>query len=890
MAFEMNEEDYLAHYGTLTYSGRYRWGSGEDPYQRLNRFLGETVRMKQEGYSEAEIAKAFGLKNSTELRTHKTIANYDRAYLDYTRAVNLREQGYGHTEIAKKMGWGADKESKVRKILAPHYLDRQQRFEASLSSLREQVNKKEIVDVGTGVQEALKLKETEKNKIVRALQMEGYNKYIIKERQAGTGEQTSTMVLTKPDIQWKEAFDRRADIKPFSGDIDMAREGNMLGFVKPKQLAKNRVDIVYGDEGGAESDGMIYLRPGVKDLSLGANHYAQVRIKVGPDHYMKGMAIYKDGLPDGVDVQFHTNKNRDVPIYGDKKSSILKPLKDDPENPFGASIARQITEGEGKNRKATSVCNIVNDESDWNKWSKNLPSQFLSKQSDKLIRTQLELTQSNRRSELDDIKALNNPVVRKHMLMKYADSADAAAVHLKAAALARQKTHVLLAVPEMKSTEVYAPNFKNGERVVLVRFPHAGNFEIPELVVNNRQKDAKGLIGTAQSAIGINSKVAERLSGADFDGDTVLVIPNNSGAVKTSNPLKGLENFSPHTQYKEVPGMKVMTKKGTGTEMGKVSNLITDMSIAGATPSEMARAVRHSMVVIDAEKHRLNYKQSEIDNGIAALKKKYQSGGASTIISRAKGRAQVPEREPRKARDGGPIADDGSLVYTPTNRTYIDPKTGKEVAAITRGTKMEFAKDARTLSSGHPVEELYATHANIMKGLANQARAEYKRTPNLKYSPEAKVKYSKEVAELDEALRKAKSNAPLERLANRAANARVKAMLDENPGIEADDLKKYRGRALTAARDRVGAKKARIEPTDAQWKAIQEGAISNHKLEEILRHGNQEVIVSLATPKNKQKLSTSKIGMIKSMAARGYTQAEIAERLGISTSTVNEYT
>ena len=203
---------------------------------------------------------------------------------------------------------------------------------------------------------------------------------------------------------------------------------------------------------------------------------------------------------------------------------------------------------------------------------------------------------------------------------------------------------------------------------------------------------------------------------------------------------------------------------------------------------------------------------------------------------------------------------------------------------------MELTTDARTLSSGHPVEELYASHANIMKGLANQARAEYKNTPNLKYSPEAKAKYAKEVAELDEALRKAKANAPLERLANRAANARVKAMLDDNPGIEADDLRKYKGRALSAARDRVGAKKARIEPTEAQWKAIQEGAISNHKLEEILRHGNQEVIVSLATPKNKQKLSTSKIGTIKAMAARGYTQAEIAERLGISTSTVNEYT
>ena len=68
---------------------------------------------------------------------------------------------------------------------------------------------------------------------------------------------------------------------------------------------------------------------------------------------------------------------------------------------------------------------------------------------------------------------------------------------------------------------------ENGERVVLIRHPHGGTFEIPELTVNNKNPDARKIVGTikSQDAIGIHHKVAEHLSGADFDGDTVLVIP-----------------------------------------------------------------------------------------------------------------------------------------------------------------------------------------------------------------------------------------------------------------------------------------------------------------------------------------------------------------------------
>src|SRR5699024_2895060 len=338
-----------------------------------------------------------------------------------------------------------------------NYLAKQQRFENSLTALREQVKQKELVDVGEGVQEALGLTSTEKNKLIRALEMEGYEKHIVKERTGIPGNDRSTVVLAKPGTTWGEAFKNREKIQTFSGDYDVVSDGNPLGVVKPKPLAKNRVQVVYGNEGGAEANGLIKVRPGVKDLSMGDNHYAQVRIQVGPKHCMKGMTVYANDLPDGVDVQFFTNKNRDVPVYGDKKASILKTIKfdpNDPNNPFGTSISRQITDGEGKNRKATSVLNIVNEDKDWKDWSRNLPAQFLVKQNNKLVRSQLEMTQSGRRAELEEIKALKNNTIKQHMLEKYAESADAAAVHLKAAALTGQRTHVLLPVPTLKDNEV----------------------------------------------------------------------------------------------------------------------------------------------------------------------------------------------------------------------------------------------------------------------------------------------------------------------------------------------------------------------------------------------------------------------------------------------------
>ena len=111
----------------------------------------------------------------------------------------------------------------------------------------------------------------------------------------------------------------------------------------------------------------------------------------------------------------------------------------------------------------------------------------------------------------------------------------------------------------------------------------------------------------------------------------------------------------------------------TQNEMGKISNLITDMTLRGATEDELAAAVRHSMVVIDAEKHHLDYKQSELDNDIKTLRRTYQDGpqgGASTLISRAKSPLSVDKRR------GSPIIDPetGEVSYKPANETYVNKK------------------------------------------------------------------------------------------------------------------------------------------------------------------------------------------------------------------------
>ncbi|RGD22620.1 helix-turn-helix domain-containing protein [Subdoligranulum sp. AM23-21AC] len=892
-------EDNLMHYGTPRHSGRYPWGSGDNPYQRSGDFLSRIEELKNQGLTETEIAKAMGM-STTQYRAQKSLAKDERRALDVARAKSLREDGLSLNEIAREMGFAND--SSVRSLLNERSEARMNQAKKTAEFLKEQIAEKGMIDVGTGVERELGISKEKLKEALAILEAEGYPVYGGRIQQAtNPGKHTTLQVVCPPGTEHKEIYDydNIHSVKDYISYDD--GESFRKSFVYPESMDSSRLKIRYAEDGGIEKDGVIEIRRGVEDLSLGESHYAQVRILVDGNRYLKGMAVYSDDLPDGVDVVFNTNKKQGTPT-GD----VLKKITNDPENPFGSLIKEhggqsyyddpngKYTDPVTGKKQSLSLINKRAEEGDWGEWSDHLPSQFLSKQSMTLINKQLDLATKDKFAEFDEICSLTNPTVKKALLKSFADDCDSAAVHLQAAALPRQKYQVILPVTDMKDDEVYAPNYKNGEKVALIRYPHGGTFEIPILTVNNKQPTAKRMLDNALDAIGINSKVAERLSGADFDGDTVMVIPTGGKVKVTSTPpLKGLEGFDPKLEYGGKKEGTFKPMKNTQTEMGKISNLITDMTLKGATQDELARAVRHSMVVIDAEKHKLDYKQSERDNGISALKKKYQGTvdengryheGAATLISRAKSETSVLKRK------GSPIInkETGEQRYKEVYEEYTD-KNGKVKVRTQASTKMAETKDARTLSSGTPQEEAYADYANNMKSLANRARREMMNTGKIAYSASAKRTYQAEVDSLEAKLNVALKNAPRERQAQILANAAVKAKKQENPDMTKGEIKKANQQALTAARNSVGAKREPILITDREWEAIQAGAISENRLTQIINNVDTDKLRQRATPRATTTLSSAKVNKIASMNASGYTTAEIAEALGVSASTVSKY-
>ena len=883
-------EEMLMHYGMPRRSGRYPWGSGDNPYQHSGDFLSRVEELKKQGLSETEIAKSMGL-TTTQYRTQKSLAKDERRALEVATAKGLREKGYSLNEIAEKMGYTND--SSIRSLLNENSEARMNQARKTAEFLKEQIDKKGMIDVGTGVERELGISKEKLNQALYILEMEGYPVYGGGVPQVtNPGKQTNIKVICPPGTEHKDIYNFE-NVHSVTDYVSHDGGDTFDTFVYPKSMDSSRLQIRYAEEGGVQKDGVVEIRRGVEDLSLGGSHYAQVRILVDDTRYIKGMAIYSDDLPDGVDVVFNTNKKLGTP-----KNDVLKKITDDPENPFGSLIKAggQSYYIDANGQRQLSLINKRAEEGDWGEWSDHLPSQFLSKQSMTLIKKQLGLAAADKQAEYDEICSLTNPTVKKALLKSFAADCDSAAVHLQAAALPRQKYQVILPITTMKDNEVYAPNYKNGEQVALIRFPHGGTFEIPVLTVNNKQADARRILGNAKDAVGINSKVAERLSGADFDGDTVMVIPTG-GKVKitSTSPLRGLEGFDPKAEYgpDTYKGRTVKAMKNTQTEMGKISNLITDMTLKGATEDELARAVRHSMVVIDAEKHKLDYKQSEADNGIASLKKKYQGTvdedgryheGAATLISRAKSETSVLKRK------GSPIInpETGEQSYKEVYEEYVD-KNGKTRVRTQASTKMAETKDAYLLSSGTPQEEAYADYANKMKSLANQARKEMVSTGKIAYSASAKAAYQEEVDSLSAKLNVALMNAPRERQAQVIANASVAAKKQDNPDMTNGEIKKANQQALTAARASVGARRETIKVTDREWEAIQAGAISENKLTQIINNVDIDDLRQRATPRSTTELSAAKVSKITSMNASGYSTAEIAEALGVSTSTVSKY-
>ena len=920
--------EYLAHYGTPRHSGRYPWGSGKNP-QRNRNFLQRADDLKAQGLSEVEIAKAFGL-SSGDYRAIRKHYTYQVAMENQQEAEKLKAKGWSNIAIADKLGVS---EGTVRNLLNPSKKKRENTVQNVADHLKDLLKEKPYLDIGEGVARQLNISDDTLKAVRLVLEDEGYNVHDFRLPQINNPKQfTNMLVLTEGD---KTKADVKQNIGKLSSPDGLYFEdyGETAKVRKPiPSIDSSRIAIRYAEDGGGEKDGVMEIRPGTEDISLGGRNYAQVRIGVDGTHYLKGMAVYSTdpkSMPAGVDIVFNTSKHKGTPMLGpNSDESVLKPMKKDPANPFGAAFRQWEYDG-ADGTKHVSPVNIVNDDEDWDKWKNNLSAQFLSKQLPAVAKQQLDIRYGEMAKEFNDIKSLTNPTLKKQFLEEFADNCDSAAVHLKAAALPRQGAYAILPITSLKDNEVYAPMYKEGEEVILVRHPHEGIFQIPKLTVTHSNPDGIKMLGTAPShAIGINSTVANQLSGADYDGDTVLVIPTEGQKLRSmkareGEPLHGLLSFNPSDVYYRSPDDPMCTgksrdgKKGDGfnkgKEMGVASNLITDMTIKKADPSEIERAVRYSMTVIDAEKHNLDWKKAYKDNGIAQLKKLYQFkytdetgkehfGGASTLISRARSETRIPERKEIYSTSG--MTDEekeryanGEIIYRETGKSHKNSKTGKYEPNIEKKEAMAIVKDANELSSGYYIESVYAAHANRLKALANEARKEMRNTGRLEQNKSAAEAYADIVGKdgtLAKKILRAELESPKERQAQALATSIMTAKKEADPSLaeDKDKWKKLNAKALNDAREAVnnysGEKRYRITLTDREWEAIQAGAISDTTFKRVIRYSDKNELKKRAMPRESTGMSASAKSRARLLLNSGKSPSYVAEELGVSLDTLRK--
>ena len=956
----MGINDVLIHYGMKHRSGRYPWGSGDNPYQHDGRFpsgeryystskdwLARVNELKKEGMKESEIAERFHV-GTADFRSFQSLAIRERKLEEGHQIKKMMNDGLSASEIGRRLGMN---ESSVRSKLA--WFNKQEEPDIATARGTADYLKDAIeklggpIDVGEGVERKLGISQERLNQALILMENEGYSVKV--ENMDRATDPTSNKkfimkVVGKGELPKQLIRNNIEDIHSINElNTRLTEDGTKVrpSFSFPESMDINRLKIVYAEEDGidkgvkgVEKDGLIEIRRGVPDLDLGESNYAQVRILVDGDRYLKGMAVYRDpkDMPDGVDVVFNTNKH-----IGKPARDVLKKVKEgddgqvDRDNPFGSLIKENggqtyYDDPNGKyedpvtgKKQSMNLINKTREEGEWDEWADKVPAQLLSKQPKKLVESQLNYSVKERKEEYEEIMSVTNPTVKKDLLMKFADSCDKGAESLKAAAFPGQKYQVMLPLPSVKDNEVYAPNYPDGTQVALVRYPHGGTFEIPVLTVNNKNTEGKKVLGSMpRDAVGVNARVASRLSGADYDGDTVQVIPfSDKVNIKSTRPLRYPDNehllseFDAKLVYGtddgKKPGVRYMKREeidpktgrkktvdNTQQEMGKITNLISDMTLMNAPEEELARATAHSMVIIDAAKHHLDYKRSEIDNDIKALKLKYQGvkdpvtgrirTPAATIVSRA----GAEDSTPKTIGQGRIDPETGKMVYkidtTPNKKG--EQRMQKTTQMYTHDDAFELVRDIN-----NPIEVAYAEYANTLKGMAREARKEYLRTRETKRNPSAAKLYAEEVEILKQNLEKAKSNQDVERWANLLTNQRIKARLDEDPSLSFDKsrVKKLRQQYLTRAREETGAKRVKIEITPRQWEAIQNGAVGHTTLSSLIKYTDPDVIKKYALPREKQGLSDSKINTLKILASMNFTQDQIANRLGVSVSTVREY-
>lgn len=924
---------WLAHTGTPQRfdfdphgSGRYREGSGENPHQHdpYYQFKAEVDRLYSEckaaGSTDPwkDTAKALGFNSSMDLRAKEQYLRADRERdIAYTIRDLREKSGMSFQAIADKLG--LKNESTARSMYGRFEKIANNQLYSTCDVIRERIKERGFIDVGEGTAQSLGLTETKLRAALQKLKDEGYGLYTIKEYDpTNPKHQTNKIVIGPEGTTRSDAYNaQREDNIHLIKDLLYSPDGGLTYREKqyPTSLDSNRIQISYADKDGYQpKDGVIELRPGVEDISLGGSRYAQVRILVDDKYYLKGMAVYSDDLPKGVDVRFNSNKPA-----GTDKSEVFKKIDTnptDPTNPFGATIKefsaggqRYYTDKNGVEH--LSVINKVNDEGDWDAWGKTLASQFLHKQNYSLVKGQMDLTYQENVYEFDHIKEIQNSAIKKKLLYDFAESCDASACNLKAKALPGQRTQVLLPSESVGMDEIYAPNFEEGRRVCLIRYPHSGPFEILDLKVNNHNPTCEKIYGkNPVDCVVVNPKNLPILSGADCDGDTATIIYNNNKMIRSTKTipihpaLLSVKDFDNKREYPFHEGIKTYTEKGKtgltmtakmkGREMGKTTNLLADMSELGAPPEDIAKVAKYNMVVIDAYKHKLDWRQAYKDFNIAELTKKWKKG---TIITETNKVVKVDEYRPYTKID----PQTGEKILEKSGKTFVNKK-GEEVSLkenVKQALLPEY-KDSFKLThdpnNPTPIERVYAEYSNNMKDLGNQARLEWTKIKADPVNENASKAYEVEKDSLLSKLKTAELYAPYERKARSAAKVIIREKVSEDPSLKDDDdrYKKVKQQAMATARRRTvpGGKKYQIVPTDREWDAITSNAFNHTTTKKIIDHMDPEewsrrTKFSVSERSKGARLSDWQKNYIEMLSNIGWTRKQIAEKLNVSEGTVS---
>lgn len=890
--FDTSMFDHYGRKGMKWY--QHIFGEEQKKWRTLQKV--EDYKASHPGATYTEMAAAFGISTG-ELRQRVMAEGHHKREFRLYIAKQMEEEGISKSDMDTV--FNAPKGTAARVLAAG-----QSKKDAKMNEIRDKivnrVDEVKYLDIGKGTDIQLGVTRETLEGIVRGLEAEGYHTHTVYLKNLTDANKDTTMRVLSKEPDLKKVVAHKHDIRSLDAWYDP--EGKLRDIEPPQQLDWDRVKIRYGDEGGKARDGMMQIRPGAEGLDLGDARYAQVRIAVGGTSYLKGVAIvdHTAKFPPGTDIIFNTNKPKGTP-----REDVLKPLKKEvmSDNPFGAVIKSQ-----------KGYINFVSKEGDWNDWSAGLAAQMVSKQPDKFVKAQLDKTYGNIKKDFEAFQAIEHPVIRSHFLEEYARSLTTKANKLKAEGVEGERAQLLLSNPNLKPNEVYAPNYKNGERVCLIRYPHGGTFEIPELVVNNNHQSSRRILGNAIDAIMVNPSVAGKLSGADFDGDTVYVLPQNKKNPILSTELppsirKKVAEFDPEKYHVDMPsGKHVVTKKYSTDQMGIATNLISDMTTLKAPVGDIIDATLYSMVVIDSYKHNYDLKQAKKDFRINDLKKKYQgaaNAGSATIITRARSKVKVYEhfdgtlervKEKSYKTTGANGKEYREKYYVLEDGTEVSKKRVKEVRL------MDITKDAHTLKSSHPntIEDRYANYANGLKALQNEAYKANAAIKMPKKDPQAAKQYAPEVQSIEGKLKAAMSKAPTERQIELLAEQRFRHY--SYPGMEAEDRKKLAARSRITARKIVtgqsqGPKSRRSERmhlTDMEWQAIFHNALSPSTVKRVLEYCDSDEVREKVIPKGYQSIPSAKISRARAMLAQTsggkpkYTYAEVAEALGVSVSALRD--